>query len=61
MVGAIERVIIELNRQDVRFLVADGVAVVLHGYLRTTADLDLVVQLDKENVLRALRALESPG
>lgn len=34
-----------------------GVAVVLHGYLRTTADLDLIVQLDRDNVLRAIRAL----
>lgn len=34
-----------------------GVAVVLHGYLRTTADLDLIVQLERENILRAIRAL----
>jgi hypothetical protein len=61
MVGEIERVFAELNRQSVRFLVAGGVAVVLHGYLRTTADLDLIVQLEPENILRALRALESLG
>jgi hypothetical protein len=61
MIGEIEKVIGELNRENVRFLVAGGVAVVLHGYLRTTADLDLVVQLDPDNVLRALRALGSLG
>jgi hypothetical protein len=61
MVGEIERVFAELNRQSVRFLVAGGVAVVLHGYLRTTADLDLIVQLEPENILRALGALESLG
>ena len=61
MVGDIERVLTALNQEKVRFLVAGGVAVVLHGYLRTTADLDLVVQLERDNILRALRALESLG
>lgn len=61
MVGEIERVLSALNREKVRYLVAGGVAVVLHGYLRTTADLDLVVQLETENVRRALRALDSLG
>ena len=61
MFGDIERVLEALGRKDVRFLVVGGVAVVLHGHLRTTADLDLVVQLEKENVLHALRALEELG
>lgn len=61
MIGEIEKVIAELNREEVRFLVAGGVAVVLHGYLRTTADLDLVVQLEPDNVLRALQALGTLG
>ena len=34
---------------------------VLHGHLRTTADLDLVVALDEGNARRAIRALESLG
>jgi len=50
-----------LNEAGVRYLVVGGVAVVLHGHLRTTADLDLVVQLDSANVLRAVRALASLG
>jgi predicted nucleotidyltransferase len=57
MVGEIEGVLEALNRAQVRYLVVGGVAVVLHGYLRTTADLDLIVQLERENVLRAVRAL----
>ena len=61
MAGEIERVLSALNREEVRYLVAGGVAVVLHGHLRTTADLDLIVQLDEKNVLRALRALDSLG
>lgn len=61
MIGDIERVLAALNQAQVRYLVAGGVAVVLHGYLRTTADLDLVVQLEPDNTRRALRALASLG
>jgi len=61
MIGDVERVLSALNRENVRYLVAGGVAVVLHGYLRTTADLDLIIELETENVRRALRALGSQG
>lgn len=59
--GAIETVLAALNAARVRYLVVGGVAVVLHGHLRTTADLDLVVQLVPDNVLRAVRALSELG
>jgi hypothetical protein len=61
MVGAIEQVLSALNASRVRYLVVVEVAVVLHGHLRATADLDLVVQLGAENALGAVRALESLG
>ena len=61
MVGEIEMVVEALDRARVRYLVVGGVAVVLHGYLRTTADLDLVIQLERENVLRAVSALTGLG
>ncbi len=61
MKGEIERVLGALNRAEVRYLVVGGVAVVLHGYLRTTRDLDLVVQLGTENLKKALEALKNLG
>jgi hypothetical protein len=61
MVGAIEAVLAALNAAKVRYLVVGGVAVVLHGHLRTTADLDLVVQLSPDNAQRAVRALATLG
>ena len=61
MVGDIERVLAALERAEVRYLVVGGVAVVLHGFLRTTADLDLVVQLEPGNVRRAIDALTALG
>jgi hypothetical protein len=59
--GAIESVLSALNAAGVRYLVVGGVAVVLHGHLRTTADLDLIVQLSRENALKAVRALQALG
>jgi hypothetical protein len=61
MVGAIETVFAALNAAGVRYLVVGGVAVVLHGHLRTTADLDLVAQLTSDNALRAVRSLATLG
>lgn len=50
-----------LEADRVRYLVVGGVAVVLHGHLRTTADLDLVVKLDPDNARRAIAALTRLG
>lgn len=61
MHGRLERVLGALARAGVRYLVVGGVAVVLHGYLRTTADLDLVVGLEPENVRRAVGAFRDLG
>lgn len=45
-----ERIFETLSRARVRYLVAGGVAVVLHGHPRFTADLDLILALDPPNV-----------
>jgi hypothetical protein len=41
-----------LNAARVKYLVAGGVAVNLHGFVRATADLDILISLDDENVKR---------
>jgi len=50
-----------LNAAKVRYLVVGGVAVNAHGYQRLTQDIDLVVQLNTENLLAAVHALEPLG
>lgn len=50
-----------LEQVSARYLIVGGVAVVLHGHLRTTMDLDLVLQLESENLSKALRALADLG
>ena len=48
-----------LAKHRVRYLVAGGIAVVLHGWARFTKDLDLMLDLDDaDNVLRFIRAME---
>lgn len=44
--------------QDVRFIVIGGVAVGAHGYVRATADLDLVPDPDPDNLDRLVHALD---
>ena len=61
MIGPIEVALAALNEAEVRYLVVGEVAVVLHGYLRTTADLDLWVQLTEDNLERATRCLHALG
>lgn len=50
-----------LNDAEARYLIVGGIAVVAHGYVRYTADLDIVLNLERENVLRAMNALEAIG
>jgi hypothetical protein len=60
-VGSLETIFAALQRAGVRYLVVGGVAVVLHGHPRFTADLDLVLSLDTANVRAALAALSELG
>lgn len=60
-VSAIEAIAAALAAAEVRYLVAGGIAVNAHGYLRMTNDLDLVIHLDPDNVNRGWSALEALG
>ncbi len=59
--GDFDLVFDALQRGRVRYLVVGGVAVVLHGHPRFTADLDLVVSLDPGNARAAILALAGLG
>lgn len=59
--SSLEAVFRALNDVQARYLVVGGLAVIAHGYLRFTQDLDLVISLDDANIRRALRALETLG
>jgi len=59
--GSVEHLLHELSATGVRYIVVGGVAVVLHGYLRLTADLDLVIDLESGNVTKALDVFSAFG
>lgn len=61
MLAAFETIAAALRDAGVRYLVAGGLAVNAHGYLRLTYDVDLVIQLRPDNILPAFHALAGLG
>ena len=57
----VEAILRALNDAEVRYLIVGGLAVVAHGYVRATVDMDIVLHLERENVLRAMAALKEIG
>jgi predicted nucleotidyltransferase len=59
--ASLESIARTLNEAQVRYLIVGGLAVAAHGYGRATFDVDLVIQLEFDNVMRTMDALESVG
>ena len=59
--ASLEAIVGLLNDGSVRYLVAGGLAVNAHGYIRYTQDVDLVIALDPDNILRAFQTLAKLG
>jgi hypothetical protein len=59
--ASFEALVAALGKAGVRYLVAGGLAVNAHGYLRFTRDVDVVVQLVPDNIQRAFSALTTLG
>lgn len=57
--NTIEMIVRALNDHQVQYLIVGGLAVVAHGYVRFTADVDLVLAVDQENLSRAVQAVRS--
>ena len=56
-----EEFLIGLARADVRYVVVGGLAVLMQGFARFTADIDLVLDLEEQNVRRAIDVLLARG
>lgn len=56
-----EPVFSALNEVGVRYVVVGGLAVVLHGHPRLTADVDIVLDLEPVSAKKAMEALKSIG
>jgi|SRR3989338_3726020 len=46
-----------LNEQGVKYLLIGGFAVILHGFIRGTKDIDFLVDSSEENIRKAKKAL----
>ena len=46
---------------QVRYVVVGGLATVLHGYARLTADIDLIIDLDPQEARKGIDALAKHG
>ncbi len=55
---SIEAIVRALTDRQVKYLIAGGLAVVAHGYVRFTADIDLLLAMDRQNLGRAVSALK---
>lgn len=59
--SSVQTIVQALNDAGVRYLVVGGLAVVAHGYLRFTADIDLVLDFDEANLRRAMEVFAGLG
>src|SRR3989344_5191710 len=50
-----------MNDAGIRYLIVGGLAVNLHGYRRFTADVDILVALDAENLEKVTSLMHSMG
>jgi predicted nucleotidyltransferase len=55
------RVCQALNEAGARYLVIGGIACILHGYVRATTDIDLLIERTSDNAERVLQALANTG
>ena len=61
MIKYFTKVFKALNKEKVKYLVVGGVAVNLHGYLRATGDLDILLLLEEKNLEKMDNAMKKLG
>jgi hypothetical protein len=60
-IRSVEIIVTALNNAQVQYLIVGGLAVNAHGCERATRDVDLVIGLRPDNIVRGLRALMEAG
>lgn len=61
MTSAFERLLGDLSKADVDYILVGGLAVAFCGHVRATEDVDILVQVDDENLARLLEVLADFG
>jgi hypothetical protein len=52
-----EKLLAKLAQADIKFIIVGGVAVALNGFVRTTEDIDILLEASVTNVTRFLNEL----
>jgi predicted nucleotidyltransferase len=58
---SVEAIVKALNDAGVEYIIVGGLAVNAHGYARMTRDVDLVLRLERDNVLHGIATLADLG
>lgn len=56
-----QKIIEQMNKEGIEYLVAGGIAVNLYGYIRATMDLDMLMMLDEVNTGKFIKIAKELG
>ncbi|MFA4888347.1 MAG: DUF6036 family nucleotidyltransferase [Candidatus Omnitrophota bacterium] len=56
-----EEILREFQKQKVKYVLVGGMAVNLHGFMRSTADLDILVEMSDANLRKVVNILRNNG
>ena len=56
-----EEILKDFQKEKVRYILVGGIAVNLLGFPRTTADLDILVEMKDENIAKIVKILKKRG
>lgn len=56
-----EEIIRKFNNAGVKYAIVGGVAVNLHGHVRMTVDLDIILEMEDNNLAKAVTILKESG
>lgn len=50
-----------LNNANIKYIIVGGLATLLHGYMRLTANIDLIINLERNEALKCITTLLDMG
>lgn len=56
-----EEIIGKFNNAGLKYAIVGGMAVNLHGHIRMTADLDIILEMEDNNIAKAIAILKESG
>ncbi len=58
VLDSVLKIVDSLNRSKVDYVIIGGYAIILHGFLRATEDIDVMVKMNEENIQKFREAIE---